>query len=271
MTCSNEAIPHVSYPVAVLAKSCKLIPTMLVGQFLERKSYNRSEWMAALCISCGIVLFHATRLSKSNDLHHAENNQQRRNFGMLLLMISLLSDGLLGTCQNLIKLCSLRDASLLPPTAVQTMYYVNLYALVFLVPLSIYNGQLRLATLQRIFVNEPVLSWNLLLLNASAGIGQVYIFLTITWYSPVVCTTITTTRKFVTILLSVYAFGHSFSMLQWVSMVLVFGGLYTVVWVQHDKQMQQQQQQHIGPLQKERIVGGDDEISQSVAIKAKVD
>jgi UDP-galactose transporter B1 len=54
MTCSNEAIPRVSYPVAVLAKSCKLLPTMLVGQLVERKAYSRSEWTAAVCISVGI-------------------------------------------------------------------------------------------------------------------------------------------------------------------------------------------------------------------------
>ena len=39
-------------------------------------------------------------------------------------------------------------------------------------------------------------------------------------------TTITTTRKFFSILLSVRAFGHVFSAVQWTSIGMVFGGLY---------------------------------------------
>jgi UDP-galactose transporter B1 len=42
----------------------------------------------------------------------------------------------------------------------------------------------------------------------------------------VICTTITTTRKFFTILLSVYKFGHVLSIWQWISVTLVFFGLY---------------------------------------------
>jgi len=61
MVCSNEALRFgVPYPVQVLAKSCKLIPTMLVGQLVEgrqRVLYGPTEWAAALCISLGILLF----------------------------------------------------------------------------------------------------------------------------------------------------------------------------------------------------------------------
>lgn len=235
MTCSNEAIPHVSYPVAVLAKSCKLIPTMVVGELLEKKSHTTMEWLAALSISVGISLFHSThwRIDANQD---EPDPSKRTLFGITLLVVSLLSDGLLSSCQNLIKHCSKRDARFKPPTAVQTMLYVNLYALMFLAPLAYWNGQLSSGTLERVCYKEPILAWNLMLLNSAAGIGQVFIFLTITWYTPVLCTTITTTRKFITILLSVYAFGHSFTTRQWLAIALVFGGLYTVILVQHRTQ-----------------------------------
>lgn len=63
-------------------------------------------------------------------------------------------------------------------------------------------------------------------LNLSASLGQVFVFLTIHHFSPLICTTITTTRKFFTILLSVYKFGHVVSSVQWFSIALVFAGLY---------------------------------------------
>ena len=66
----------------------------------------------------------------------------------------------------------------------------------------------------------------LLQLNLSASLGQVFIFLTIHHFSPLTCTTVTTTRKFFTILLSVYKFGHVLDVWQWCSVGLVFGGLY---------------------------------------------
>jgi UDP-galactose transporter B1 len=78
----------------------------------------------------------------------------------------------------------------------------------------------------------------ILVLNAAAAAGQVFIFLTITWYTPVITTTITTTRKFVTILLSVWAFGHSFSLTQWTAVALVFTGLYLVIAVQRQQHQQ---------------------------------
>lgn len=83
MACSNEAVRYVSYPVAVLAKSCKLIPTMLVGQFVEGRLYSRTEWMAALSISAGIVLFHMTRMEV------AAGDHPTASYGMILLLVSL--------------------------------------------------------------------------------------------------------------------------------------------------------------------------------------
>lgn len=86
MACSNEAVRYVSYPVAVLAKSCKLIPTMLVGQFVEGRLYSRTEWTAALCISAGIVLFHMTRMEVA---HIGDQPKPTASYGMLLLLVSL--------------------------------------------------------------------------------------------------------------------------------------------------------------------------------------
>ena len=54
---------------------------------------------------------------------------------------------------------------------------------------------------------------------------QHFIFVTITTYGPLMCSIVTTTRKFFTVLASVMVFGHALFAHQWLGTVFVFGGL----------------------------------------------
>ncbi|CAN0555014.1 unnamed protein product, partial [Laminaria digitata] len=51
--------------------------------------------------------------------------------------------------------------------------------------------------------------------SLAASCGQNFIYFTISNFNPLVCTTITTTRKFFTIVFSVILFGHKISTEQW--------------------------------------------------------
>ena len=283
MICSNEAIPHVSYPVAVLGKSCKLIPTMIIGQVISYSSkyllrftknqsantaahtqmfqqiaHTRNEWIAAICICIGIVTFHFQ--NPSFHKHHSTTNDddepstnQNRTLGIYLLCTSLFMDGLLSVCQNILKKSKPRS-----PNAVETMYYINLYAVLFIGTFCYVTGQFNwlyntttTTTTRTPTTNDyeyssnfiqnitilfnitirPYLSLihNLCILNIAAACGQIFIFLTITWFTPVITTMITTTRKFITILLSVLLYGHSFTMIQWFCIIFIFFGLYIAI------------------------------------------
>ena len=228
MASSNEAINWVSYPTVVLAKSSKLIPSMVAGVTLERRSYSAREWGGALLITSGIVVFNYTRLREQNDT--SNNARPDSPFGLLLLGISLMFDGALSACQGSTKRSSGRYR---PPTAMEFMAYTNAYAFVFLFPACIVSGQLKNG--MGLLLGDgtdggegdaaAARRW-ILLLNATAAAGQVFIFLTIHCFSSIMCTTITTMRKFVSILLSVRHFGHVFSPVQWTSVGCVFVGLY---------------------------------------------
>jgi UDP-galactose transporter B1 len=101
---SNESLRFVSYPVAVLAKSCKLIPTMVMGSLIERRQYSFQQWTAAICISAGIALFNYSRLPQKNasDASSSSSSDEDNQYwkGMVLLSISLGMDGFLGACQG---------------------------------------------------------------------------------------------------------------------------------------------------------------------------
>lgn len=232
MVGSNEALRFVPYPTAVLAKSCKLIPNMTMGWAFEKKQYGLQQWISALLISFGIAVFSISRIKEAPAISHshgASHDKKQEDVdeywkGMFLLMISLAMDGILGVSQGFLKRKDTRGRNQRPPTAVETMLWVNVYSLILLVPMAIADDQMNEGI--QLLYNDQVLLRSIILLNGVVGIGQIFIFLTITWYSSLVCTTITTTRKFFTILFSVFHFGHHFSSWQWVSTCMVFCGIY---------------------------------------------
>mmetsp|Transcript_23261 Transcript_23261/g.49126 ORF Transcript_23261/g.49126 Transcript_23261/m.49126 type:complete len:568 (-) Transcript_23261:107-1810(-) len=288
MAASNEALHYVSYPTCVLAKSSKLIPTMIVGWLVDTyrgwkighgdgkgmlgnaktnhhshatSTINAMEWIGAAFITIGIISFQYIQLQNQQQRNQSGNGKSSEMegdspYGLALLGLSLFMDGLLGACQNLLKAkrkeksnnttgtdksnstattSSKTSSSTVyrPPTAMETMLYINLYATIVLLPASYYAGQFQNG-MRMLFppsstdTSSSIENKSSLLvqLNLSASLGQVFIFLTIHHFSPLICTTITTTRKFFTILLSVYKFGHVLDVWQWGSVGLVFGGLY---------------------------------------------
>ena len=224
MVFANESLRFVTYPKAVLLKSCKLIPTMVMGRLVEGQRYSTSQWISAVFISAGISMFHLSRINSTQGSSERNGETDESWKGMILLTMSLCMDGFLGSFQGLLKRED-KYGIRRPPTAVETMLWVNLYALVFLLPAAILSGQWK-DGIDIMYNQDSTLIYSVLALNGVVAVGQVFIFLTLTWYSSLVCTTITTTRKFFTILFSVLYFGHRFSREQWVAVALVFGGLF---------------------------------------------
>lgn len=52
-----EALKFVNFPTQVLAKSCKIIPVMLMGKVVSRSKYEFYEYLTAILISLGMVFF----------------------------------------------------------------------------------------------------------------------------------------------------------------------------------------------------------------------
>mmetsp|Transcript_61534 Transcript_61534/g.150625 ORF Transcript_61534/g.150625 Transcript_61534/m.150625 type:complete len:446 (-) Transcript_61534:462-1799(-) len=283
MTSSNESLAYVSYPTAVLMKSCKLIPSLLMGVLVEKRTYNVQTWVSATFISLGMCLFHSTKLllmqeEQAQQKHHKGKGRKDSTssssssssdveywYGIGLLVLSLSMDGLLGACQGLLnKRPSMkpkeessnnerrstnsvhgREKSYRPPTAAETMFYINLYSMIVLIPLaSVGTGQLRTGV--ELLKRDSSLRQAVVLMNAVVGVGQIFIFLCLTWYTPYITTLITTTRKFFTIVISVvlvnsnnstnnstsptsnsHGGGHNeFGTVQWIAVILVFVGIY---------------------------------------------
>lgn len=72
---------------------------------------------------------------------------------------------------------------------------------------------------------HPEAAWDILIYCLCGAVGQNFIFLTISRFGSLANTTITTTRKFVSIVVSSLLSGNPLSTKQWGCVVMVFSGL----------------------------------------------
>lgn len=214
MLFSNEALKHVNYPTQALGKSCKMIPVMLMGVLINKRQYQMKEYATVLCITIGIFIF---QYGKQQSADKAVTGEKENSMiGIALLGLSLLLDGITGPKQEELK----RNFR---PSVHQQMFFTNLWAFAYTLCCALLTGQ----AMEGVFyiIANPELWGPLLGFSICSALGQNFIFYTIQNFSALACTTITTTRKFFTILASVVMYGHVLSPVSWVGVLLVFLGL----------------------------------------------
>lgn len=212
MVSSNMALRHVSYPTQVVAKSCKPIPIMILGMLVGNKHYPIRKYIFVSAIVMGVALF----MFKDSTTSNSRPTLDWLGSGELLLILSLTMDGLTGAVQERMKAAH-RTKS------VHMMYSMNLWSSALLSIMTIWSGEIWIF---RDFVERhPNLILDLGLFSALSAIGQLFIFLTVTEFGPLTCSILTTTRKFFTVLISVFLFGNSLTNRQWIGTTLVFTGL----------------------------------------------
>lgn len=210
MVASNAALQYVNYPTQVLGKSCKPIPVMILGVLLARKSYPLVKYLCVLLITIGVAIF------VYKDDKAAKSSGFSLGFGEFLLLFSLLLDGVTGAIQDRMR----AETSTKP---YPMMLKMNLYSCLVLGAAVLITGELFefMAFVRR----HPDLLVHLASFAVTSALGQNFIFMTISHFGPLVCSLVTTTRKFFTILASVIFFGNVLSSRQFVGTAFVFSGL----------------------------------------------
>lgn len=227
MLCSTEALKYVSLPLQALGKSCKMVPVMLFGFLLRGRRYSGRETLAVLLITAGISVFQQKQGSKQSSDGSGDSSRDggsdgggsydaEQYYGMALLFLSLVLDGVTGACQD-----RMREAY--HPATHQMMFHMNLWATVLLSLLVTASGQLTLGLAY--CTANPKAAYYIALAALSMAAGQNFVFYTLTHFDALTLATITTTRKFFTIIVSAVYYQHQFGTSQLLGVGLVFLGL----------------------------------------------
>jgi len=93
-TCQYEALKYISFVWQMLGKSFKMMPVMLWGMVISRKSYGWKEWMVAALVTAGVTEF--IMVDPQEDGSSTSTNVK----GLILIVGYLALDGLTSTMQE---------------------------------------------------------------------------------------------------------------------------------------------------------------------------
>ncbi|MCJ1284144.1 UDP-galactose transporter [Xylographa opegraphella] len=238
------ALAHIDYVTFILAKACKLLPVMFLHVTLFRRPYPLYKYGVVALVTAGVAVFtlgHPTSSKKTHSPAGAPAAERHNAWGLLLLSINLLLDGLTNATQDHIFTThrpysgpQMMAAQNILATALTTTYLLLLPLLppALLTALAIPAAAPReLPDALAFLAAHPAVLADVLAFAACGAVGQIFIYMTLAQFSSLLLVTVTVTRKMLTMLLSVLWFGHRLGRGQWLGVGLVFGGVGAEAWV----------------------------------------
>ncbi|KAJ8355466.1 hypothetical protein SKAU_G00182600 [Synaphobranchus kaupii] len=212
--CQYEALKYISFPTQVLAKASKVIPVMLMGKIMSRKSYEYWEYFTAVLISMGVSMF---LLSSGGQRHPSTVTTFS---GVVILGGYIVFDSFTSNWQdNLFRY---------KMSSVQMMFGVNLFSCMFTLGSLLEQGAFfdSVAFMAR----HSEFAFHAVLLSVCSACGQLFIFYTIGQFGAAVFTIIMTLRQAIGILLSCFLYGHAVSVVGGLGIGVVFLALFLRVY-----------------------------------------
>lgn len=236
------SLAHVDYLTFVLAKSCKLLPVMALHITLFNKRYPLSKYLIVLTVTAGVAVFTLYHPPKHGKPSKSKNASTNSSYGLVLLAVNLLFDGLTNTIQDHIFKSPHRYGPVKGP---QIMVSSNLLGFLLqiswlllspFIPLHALNvpatATSDLTDALAFIARHPAVLNDILGFCVAGAIGQLFIFATLERFSSLVLVTVTVTRKMLTMVLSVVWYGKRLTPMQWAGVALVFSGVAAEAWLE---------------------------------------
>ncbi|CAG8433903.1 12134_t:CDS:1 [Ambispora gerdemannii] len=209
-----QSLKHIDYPTMILGKSCKLVPVMLMNFLLYRKKFPLYKYVVVFLITLGVSGFMLLQ-PVSEKKRGASSNSI---YGILLLSVSLLMDGVTNATQDQIF-------HKYKVTGQQMMLSMNLFSGTLMFGWLLIPWNLELGNAVAFCLEYPAVIKDIMLFSLCGALGQCFIFYSLQTFGSFFLVTVTVTRKLFTMLLSVFWFDHRLSFGQWVAVACVFLGI----------------------------------------------
>lgn len=165
--------------------------------------YSIREYIQVLAIiggTCLVSMAKKKSASKSSSM-----------LGLAFIILSLTCDGLTGGLQKRLKAKASEMGVSAKPY--DFMFWTNLFMMLTAVAFSGALGEL--TTGLAFCVDNPEILKKIVRFAICSAMGQSFIFYTIANFDPLVCSTVTTTRKIFSVLLSIFLRGHQLNGQGW--------------------------------------------------------
>lgn len=202
-----------SFPVATLAKSGKMAPVMLGQLVLGGASYSTREYLQVAAIIGGTAI---VSMGKKKGAGQASSLM-----GVFYIIMSLVLDGVTAGVQKRLKADTAKAG--VKPKPYDFMFWTNLYMCVTATLIALVLGEF--GSGMSFCNNNPEIYSKIIKFSACSAVGQSFIFYTIANFDPLVLSTVTTTRKIFSVLLSIFLKGHALSLKGWSGIALACGGI----------------------------------------------
>ncbi|KAL1530753.1 hypothetical protein AB1Y20_001652 [Prymnesium parvum] len=202
---TNWSLAYLNYPTRVLFKSSKLIPTMAVGTIMQGRRYSCLEYIAAVGLVAGLVLF---------TLGDADTSSSKKKehilAGVLLILIGVVADAATSNYEEK-KFFRVATPSSQPEVIVYANLFGSLWELLLLLINLAFAGDNELGHAIAHSMENPNV---LFMLIASATCGYVsvsFVLLLINLYGATVTEMVKSMRKVLTVVLSFIIFPKAIS------------------------------------------------------------
>ncbi len=212
--CTSLALANgLSFPVATLAKSGKMAPVMAGSLLLGGATYSIREYLQVAAIIGGTAIVSMGKKKGGSSSNSA--------LGVAYIISSLLLDGVTAGFQKRLKAETAKAG--VKPKPYDFMFWTNLFmcltAAVFALVLGEFTSGLAFTA------SNPEIFSKIIKFALCSAMGQSFIFYTIANFDPLILSTVTTTRKIFSVMLSIFLKGHSLSLTGWSGIALACGGI----------------------------------------------
>eukprot|EP00550_Attheya_septentrionalis_P005214 CAMPEP_0198287412 /NCGR_PEP_ID=MMETSP1449-20131203/6238_1 /TAXON_ID=420275 /ORGANISM="Attheya septentrionalis, Strain CCMP2084" /LENGTH=322 /DNA_ID=CAMNT_0043985363 /DNA_START=344 /DNA_END=1312 /DNA_ORIENTATION=- len=212
--CTSLALANgLSFPIATLAKSGKMAPVMAGSLLLGGASYTVREYLQVVAIIGGTAV---VSMGKKKG-----GGSSSSSMGVFYIVMSLVLDGVTAGFQKRLKTETAKAG--VKPKPYDFMFWTNLYMCLTAVVIAGGLGELT-SGVAFCSANPEILS-NIIKFALCSAVGQSFIFYTIANFDPLILSTVTTTRKIFSVLLSIFLKGHSLSSIGWTGIALACSGI----------------------------------------------
>jgi len=201
-----------SFPVVTLAKSAKMLPVMIGTILLGNATYTLADYASVLSIIFGTCM-----VSLGNKKKGGANSQ----LGIAFIVLSLLCDGAVGGLQK--RVTNEAKKANTKVSSSEMMFWTNLYMTITAAAVAMATGEFFSG--YAFCINNPVIFEAILKFALVSAVGQSFIFYFITTFDSLTTTTVTTTRKVFSVLLSIFVHGHAMSNEAWCGLALACVGI----------------------------------------------